>query len=150
MTPPEKPGLSVADFKSIAEAGATRSKLGRWLTANRDEFAEMLQVYRPRWDALVEKFIDGGLMQAPDGWPDDANARKRAVDAAKQIWRRTKARKLPQPVGRQPTPPPLAPPPASSRDPPTPSPPPSQFNTLSADDDDGPPKPLPKITKPTR
>ena len=118
MRPPEKPAPSLQDFLPVAEVGAIRSKLGRWLALNRVGFGQMLAEYRPRWEALVDKFIAEKLIEVSDDyWSENAEVRnrtrKQVIGAARQTWHRVKTAKSPQTASLKSTPPSRARSPAS-------------------------------------
>jgi hypothetical protein len=79
-----------------AAAGATRSKLGRWFARNHAEFAGTLERFRPRWETLVETFVEQQMIEPPaDFWSNDPAirkaARRRVVDTARKTWLRVDA-----------------------------------------------------------
>jgi len=83
-------------LKIVASQSNLRSKLARWLSANRDEFAAMLKDYRPRWEPMVEWFSDEGLVELPpEFFSDDESmremTRRKMVRAAMRTWERVKA-----------------------------------------------------------
>lgn len=107
-----KPALRIEDLRAMLEAASPTSKLGRWFTANQAEFDELLATVRPRWEVLAVKFAEEGLIVVPptfwheDDTPERRLARKRAGEAARQVWQRVKQR--PARAGAV-TPPALAP-----------------------------------------
>jgi hypothetical protein len=92
----KKPGLVVDDLRAVLEATSPTSKLGRWFTANRAGFEHLLATHRPRWEALAIKFAEEGLIAVPSAFwaksdtPERRLARKRAREAARQVWQRVK------------------------------------------------------------
>jgi len=92
----KKPGLAVDDLRAVLEATSPTSKLGRWFTANRAGFEQLLATHRPRWEALAVKFAEEGLISVPPAfWAKSDTrerrlARKRAGEAARQVWQRVK------------------------------------------------------------
>ncbi len=125
----KKPGLAIEDLRAVLEASSPSSKLGRWFTANQVEFENLLATVRPRWEVLAIKFAEEGLISVPSTFwektntPERALARKRAGEAARQIWQRVKRR--PAKASKAASRPPLRPTvkgprkaPAVSRDPP--------------------------------
>ena len=52
-------------LRAVAATSHLRSPLARWLSANHDEFARLLEAYRPRWEVLVEQFGAEGLLELP-------------------------------------------------------------------------------------
>jgi len=91
-----KAGLVVDDLRAVLEATSPTSKLGRWFTVNRAEFEQLLATHRPRWEALAVKFAEEGLISVPSAFwaksdtPERRLARKRAGEAARQVWQRVK------------------------------------------------------------
>lgn len=94
----KKPGLVIDDLRAVLEASSPTSKLGRWFAANQAEFEQLLATHRPRWEALAVKFAEEGLIAVPStfwGKTDSVErqlARKRAGEAARQVWQRVKRR----------------------------------------------------------
>jgi hypothetical protein len=92
----KKSGLVIDDLRAVLEASSPASKLGRWFTANQAEFEQLLATHRPRWEALALKFAEEDLISVPPafwGKIDTAErrlARKRAGEAARQVWQRVK------------------------------------------------------------
>jgi hypothetical protein len=92
----KKPGLVVDDLRAVLEASSPTSKLGRWFTANKAGFEQLLAIHRPRWEALAVKFAEEGLISVPSAfWAKSDTrerrlARKRAGEAARQVWQRVK------------------------------------------------------------
>jgi len=87
--------------------------------ANHAAFTALLKDYRPRWEALVEQFGAGGLLELPPAFTsDDPHARemtrRKVVKAAMQTWERVKVQ-----VAKAPsvTPPARAPLPAAQEGP---------------------------------
>jgi hypothetical protein len=81
--------------RALGEASA-RSKLGRWMTANHDDFAALLDEHGANWTVLTDTFKAEGLM------PADARAA-----TAKRTWQRVRQRVAAgavkeQPAGRLP------------------------------------------------
>lgn len=124
----KNPRLVIDDLRAVLDATSPTSKLGRWLTANQGEFATLLTTYRPRWEALAVKFAEEGLISVPPafwGKGDTAErrlARKRAGEAARQVWQRVKRKPVQVRQAGSPSPPlPGArrrqPAPVASRDP---------------------------------
>ena len=66
--------------RALGEASA-RSKLGRWMTANHDDFAALLDEHGANWTVLTDTFKAEGLM------PADAKAA-----TAKRTWQRVRQR----------------------------------------------------------
>ena len=93
-----KPALRIEDLRAMLEAASPTSKLGRWFTANQAEFDDLLATVRPRWEVLAVKFAEEGLILVPpafwheDDTPERRLARKRAGEAARQVWQRVKQR----------------------------------------------------------
>lgn len=93
-----KPALRIEDLRAMLEAASPTSKLGRWFTANQAAFDDLLATVRPRWEVLAVKFAEEGLIAVPPGfWHEDDTperrlARKRAGEAARQVWQRVKRR----------------------------------------------------------
>ena len=91
-----KSALSIGDLSAVLEATSPTSELGRWFTANRREFEQLLVSLRPRWEALAVKFAEEGLITVPPAFwqkTDTAErrlARRRAAQAARQVWQRVK------------------------------------------------------------
>ena len=128
----KKPGLVIDDLRAVLEATSPTSRLGRWFTANKAGFEQLLATHRPRWEMLAVKFAEEGLISVPSAFwaksdtPERRLARKRAGEAARQVWQRVKRKpergrrqisvaspSLPAARGRQPAP-------AASHDPLTP------------------------------
>jgi hypothetical protein len=92
----KKPQLAIDDLRAVLEATSPTSKLGRWFTANQVEFEKLLATYRPRWEALAVRFAEEGLISVPSAFwakgdtPERRLARKRAGEAARQVWQRVK------------------------------------------------------------
>ena len=92
------PGLRVDDLRAMLEANASTSRLGRWFATNQAEFEDLLATVRPRWEALAVKFAEEGLITVPKAFwdkrdtPERRLARKRAAEAARQVWLRVKRR----------------------------------------------------------
>ena len=83
-------------IKIAAEAGAMRSKLGRWFARNHAEFAGTLERFRPRWETLVETFVEQEMIEPPaDFWSNDPAirkaARRKVVETARKSWLRVDA-----------------------------------------------------------
>jgi hypothetical protein len=93
-----KPALRIEDLRAMLEAASPTSKLGRWFTANQAEFDDLLATVRPRWEVLAVKFAEEELIVVPPAFwheedtPDRRLARKRAGEAARQVWQRVKHR----------------------------------------------------------
>jgi hypothetical protein len=93
-----KPVLRVDDLRAMLEAASPTSRLGRWFAANQTEFDALLTTVRPHWDVLAIKFAEEGLIAVPaefwheDDTPERRLARKRAGEAARQVWQRVKRR----------------------------------------------------------
>lgn len=93
-----KPALRIEDLRAMLEAASPTSKLGRWFTANQAEFDDLLATVRPRWEVLAVKFAEEGLIVVPPAFwheadtPERRLARKRAGEAARQVWQRVKQR----------------------------------------------------------
>ena len=73
-------------INAAAEAGARRSKLGRWFARNHAAFADTLEQFRPRWETLVETFVEQQMIEPPNAfWSDDPAirqaTRRKVVDA---------------------------------------------------------------------
>jgi hypothetical protein len=66
--------------KALDEA-SSRSKLGRWMAANHDDFAALLDEHGANWTVLAESFKAEGLMH-PDA----------KVATAKRTWQRVRKR----------------------------------------------------------
>jgi hypothetical protein len=93
----------IARMNEVAASANLRSKLARWLSDNREEFAKSLKTYRPRWEPLVEWFGQEGLMDLPPEFFAEDEAvrtatRRRMVHAAKRTWARVQAVKARAPV----------------------------------------------------
>src|ERR1700757_2080545 len=83
-------------INAAAEAGARRSKLGRWFARNHAAFADTLEQFRPRWETLVETFVEQQMIEPPNAfWSDDPAirqaTRRKVVDAARKTWLRVDA-----------------------------------------------------------
>jgi hypothetical protein len=110
----KKPGLVIDDLRAMLEASTPTSRLGRWLIANQAAFEELLATVPPRWEVLAVKFAEEGLITVPsafwdeDDTPERRLARKRAAEAARQVWHRVKQRpaRAGEPAPRSPAPPP--------------------------------------------
>jgi hypothetical protein len=97
------PDPRIKRLRAVAAASTLRSPLGRWFSANREEFEKLLRDYRPRWEALVEQFANDGLLNPPPEFnSDDEGVRKvtrrRVVKSVMRTWERVKvqaARKEP-------------------------------------------------------
>src|ERR1700733_12510812 len=93
-----KPALRIEDLRAMLEAASPTSRLGRWFTANQAEFDDLLATVRPRWEVLAVKFAEEELIVVPpafwheDDTPERRLARKRAGEAARQVWQRVKGR----------------------------------------------------------
>ena len=93
-----KPALRIDDLRAMLEAVSPTSRLGRWFTANHAEFDELLATVRPRWEVLAVKFAEEELIVVPPAFwheedtPERSLARKRAGEAARQVWQRVKRR----------------------------------------------------------
>jgi hypothetical protein len=135
--------MSIDQVRTVWEATAPTSKLGRWFTQNYAAFSELR---RPRWEAMAVTFAEAGLIEVPpefwakDDTPERQSARRRAGEASRQIWQRVKRQQkaaekaaarppiqpapvaLPRPVQSAPLPPPQFEPPAE--------PEPFEFRTL--------------------
>ena len=91
-----RPKLSMADVRAVLAESTPTSPLGRWMAENRSEFAASLSQVRPNWEALVVKFAEAELIRVnPVFWgkadtPARRKERKRAAEAAKQVWQRVK------------------------------------------------------------
>ena len=94
----KEPGLLISDLRAMLEATSPTSRLGQWLTANQAAFEDLLRTVRPQWEMLAAKFAQEGLIAVPpefwheDDTPERRLARKRAGEAARQIWQRVKRR----------------------------------------------------------
>ena len=94
----KRSGLVIDDLRTVMEAAARTSKLGRWFVANQVGFAMLLKTHRPRWEALAVKFAEEGLISVPPAFwgdvdtPERSLARKRAGEAARQVWHRVKGK----------------------------------------------------------
>src|SRR5690348_16025771 len=92
----KKSRLSIDDMRAVLDATTPTSTLGRWITANKVAFERLLRTNRPRWDALAVKFAEEGLIAVPPAFwgkgdsPARRVARKRAGEAARQVWQRVK------------------------------------------------------------
>jgi hypothetical protein len=95
-----KPDLRIDDLRAMLEAAYPNSKLGRWFTAHRAEFDDLLTTIRPRWEARALKFAEEGLIVVPatfwaaEDTQERRLARKRAGEAARQVWQRVKRRPI--------------------------------------------------------
>jgi hypothetical protein len=134
-----KASMSIDVVRTVWEATAPTSKLGRWFTQNYAAFSELR---RPRWTAMAVTFAEAGLIEVPpefwakDDTPERQAARRRAGEASRQIWQRVKRQEkaaarppiqpapvaLHRPVQSAPRPPPRFERPAE--------PEPSEFRTL--------------------
>lgn len=79
--------------------GRPRSRLGQFLTENRDDFADLLARTSPTWADLAEAMVAEGVMDAPDDWTaEDAEARRRArllaADTLRKAWERVQGQAL--------------------------------------------------------
>ena len=89
------------------EATTPTSRLGRWFTEHHGQFN---QLKRPRWLAMAAMFAEEGLIEVPaEFWSDEDTpekqlARRRAAQAARQIWQRVKRQ---QKAAAKSAPPPL-------------------------------------------
>jgi hypothetical protein len=101
-------------------AASARSKLGRWMAANHDDFAALLDEHGANWTVLTATFKAEGLM------PPEAKAA-----TAKRTWQRVRQRVAAR-AGNEP-------PAAPSKM----APGPKQPDAASADTD--PPSPRPKF-----
>lgn len=94
----KEPGLLISDLRAMLEATSPTSRLGQWFTANHAAFEDLLRTVRPQWEMLAAKFAEEGLIAVPpefwheDDTPERRLARKRAGQAARQIWQRVKRR----------------------------------------------------------
>ena len=92
----KRPKLSMAEVRAVLEESTPTSPLGRWMAENRTDFATSVSQIRPRWEALVVKFAEAGLIRVnPAFWdkedtPARQKERRRAAEAAKQVWQRVK------------------------------------------------------------
>jgi hypothetical protein len=117
-----KEPMSIEAIRAVWEATTPTSKLGRWFTQN---YAQFNELKRPRWLAMAAKFAEEGLIEVPaDFWADENTperqmARRRAGEAARQIWERVKRQ---QTIAARATRPVTSIPPARSQPPPLPSP----------------------------
>jgi hypothetical protein len=88
-----KKPMSIEAVRTVWEATAPISKLGRWFTQNYVAFGELK---RPRWEAMAVTFAEAGLIEvSPEFWakddtPERQTARRRAGEASRQIWQRVK------------------------------------------------------------
>ena len=88
-----KKPMSIEAVRTVWEATAPISKLGRWFTQNYAAFSELR---RPRWEAMAVTFAEAGLIAVPpefwvkDDTPERQIPRRRAGEAARQIWQRVK------------------------------------------------------------
>src|SRR5690349_14303565 len=95
--------LSMADVRAVLEESTPTSALGRWMAENRTEFAISLAHVRPRWEALVVKFAEADLIRVNSEFWDEEKTparqreRKRAAEAAKQVWQRVKRKSQGEP-----------------------------------------------------
>ena len=93
-----KATLSIGDLGAVLEATSPTSALGRWFAAHQQEFERLLKTVRPRWEALAVKFAEEGLITVPPAFWHEADtaerglARRRAAQAARQVWQRVKRR----------------------------------------------------------
>lgn len=96
----KEPELLVSDLRAMLEATSPTSRLGRWFTANQAAFEDLLRTVRPQWEALAARFAEEGLIAVPpEFWHEDDTqerrlARKRAGEAARQVWQRVKRRPM--------------------------------------------------------
>jgi hypothetical protein len=94
-------------LRAVAATSHLRSPLARWLSANHDEFARLLEAYRPRWEALVEQFGAEGLLELPPEFTSGdphlrAMTRRKIVKATMRIWERVKHRLAQTPTASPP------------------------------------------------
>lgn len=66
-----KPARDLSILANAVQAGAGYSPLFRWLRANHDAFAELVDGARPSWAAIAAAFAEMGITQ-PDGTPINA------------------------------------------------------------------------------
>jgi hypothetical protein len=91
-----KATLSIGDLSALLEATLPTSALGRWFAVHQQEFERLLKTVRPRWEALAVKFAEEGLITVPPefwheaGTAERQQARRRAAQAARQVWQRVK------------------------------------------------------------
>ena len=88
-------------LRAVAATSHLRSPLARWLSANHEQFEQLLKDYRPRWEALVEQFGAEGLLQLPPEFTSDdphvrAETRRKVVKATMRIWERVQQRVAPK------------------------------------------------------
>jgi hypothetical protein len=106
----KKSKLAVDDLRAVLEAASPTSKLGRWLSAHHVEFAQLLKTHRPHWQALAVKFAEEGLISVPPAFwgavdnPECRRVRKRAGEAARQVWQRVKCKPAQVSRGASPSP----------------------------------------------
>ena len=65
------PARDLAILADAVRAGSGFSPLFRWMRANHDVFAELVDGARPNWTAIVAAFAQMGIAQ-PDGSPINA------------------------------------------------------------------------------
>jgi hypothetical protein len=88
-----KKPVSIEAVKAVWEATTPTSRLGRWFAQHHGQFNELK---RPRWLAMAAMFAEEGLIEVPaEFWSDEDTpekqlARRRAAEAARQIWQRVK------------------------------------------------------------
>ena len=82
-TPMLKPEDILDRIAATASANGGRSKLYRWMRANHDAFAQLIDEHRPNWQALAGQFAKEGLT-GPTGEPLKADSVRRTWYRARQ------------------------------------------------------------------
>jgi hypothetical protein len=68
-----KQPVSIEAVRTVWEATAPISKLGRWFTQN---YAAFRELKRPRWEAMAVTFAEAGLIEvSPEFWSKDTHQR---------------------------------------------------------------------------
>ena len=88
------------DLSLLAEAvraGAGFSPLFRWLRANHDAFAELVDGARPNWARIAAAFAEMGIAQ-PDGTPINAATARHTWWRCRKDVAARRAKRRPSPV----------------------------------------------------
>ena len=91
---------SARDLSLLAEAvraGAGYSPLFRWLNANHDAFAELVDGARPNWARIAAAFAEMGIAQ-PDGPPINAATARHTWWRCRRDVAARRAKRRPSPV----------------------------------------------------
>src|SRR5690242_11757610 len=94
----KRPTLSMKDIHETLTDTSRVSPLGKWLEANKVEFAAALKATRPNWSGLVQRFAQAGLMELPSDFQTDPMVRRQVTKRAKQVWLRVQRRKVRAPA----------------------------------------------------